>query len=316
MTQQRLAATLADLLLPRTAWGRVLVTGWFSFLDGEVTAGDALAQRAVSQALDDLGIEHDTAWSPVFEPGRLTLDAARPESYEQLLFVCGPVHGEQVTALHRRYAACRRLAVGVSVVDPDGPAARGFHRIVARDGAGSGPLPDLAAAAPAGPAPPVAGIALTYGQGEYGDRRGHDGVAGVLLPWLTGKDCARVDADTRLARDDRHLCRTADQYTALVARLDVMVTDRLHGMVLALRAGVPALVVDPVRGGAKVSAQARALRWPAVIPCEDLSVRALDDWWSWCLSPACGAAAARRRAGLLDASRPEGSRGGRGGAVR
>lgn len=39
---------LDDLLRPRGETGRVLVTGWFSFLDGEVTAGDALAQRAVS----------------------------------------------------------------------------------------------------------------------------------------------------------------------------------------------------------------------------------------------------------------------------
>ncbi|MEU5714561.1 polysaccharide pyruvyl transferase family protein [Streptomyces sp. NPDC020403] len=299
MTQQRLAETLDALLVPRSPAGRVLVTGWFSFRDGEVTAGDALAQRAVSQALGRLGIAHDTAWSPVFEPGGLTLDAARPEDYGDLLFVCGPVHGEQITALHRRYAGCRRLAVGVSVVDPDGPAARGFHRIVARDGAGTAGLPDLAASAPVRPAPPVAGIALTYGQGEYGARRGHDEVAGVLLPWLSGKDCARVDADTRLARDDPRLCRTADQYMALVARLDVVVTDRLHGMVLALRAGVPALVVDPVWGGAKVSAQAGVLDWPALLPCEDLSVPALDRWWSWCLSPAGGMTAVRRRERLL-----------------
>ncbi|MEU1126076.1 polysaccharide pyruvyl transferase family protein [Streptomyces sp. NPDC005899] len=317
MTRWHLPAILDDLLRPRSPAGRVLVTGWFSFLDGEVTAGDALAQRAASQALGHLGIGHDTAWSPVFEPGGLTLDEARPEAYEQVLFVCGPVHGEQIAGLHRRYAGCRRLAVGVSVVDPDGPAARGFHRIVARDGAGGRPSPDLAASAPPRPAPPVAGIALTYGQGEYADRRGHEAVAGVLLPWLAGKDCARVDADTRLAREDPHLCRTADQYMALVARLDVMITDRLHGMVLALRAGVPALVVDPVRGGAKVSAQAKALRWPAVLPCEEVSAGALDDWWSWCLSPGDGAAAARRRRRLLERARagvPPG--GGAGGARR
>lgn len=40
---------LDNLLRPHGWMGRVLVTGWFSILDGEVTAGDALAQRAASR---------------------------------------------------------------------------------------------------------------------------------------------------------------------------------------------------------------------------------------------------------------------------
>jgi hypothetical protein len=54
-------------------------------------------------------------------------------------------------------------------------------------------------------------------------------------------------------------------------------------MVLALRAGTPALAVDPVAGGAKVSAQARACGWPALVPAERLEVSELDRWWRWCL---------------------------------
>lgn len=38
----------------------------------------------------------------------------------------------------------------------------------------------------------------------------------------------------------------------------------MHGLALALKAGVPALGVDPVAGGGKVSRQAEALGWPAV----------------------------------------------------
>ncbi|MFF1464098.1 polysaccharide pyruvyl transferase family protein [Streptomyces sp. NPDC058330] len=294
-----LPSALDSLLRPRSASGRALVTGWFSFRDGEVTAGDALAERAVSDALGRLGVAHDSAWSPVFAPGELTLEEARPESYEQLLFVCGPLHGDQILRLHERYAACRRTAVGVSVVDERAPEVTGFHRVLARDRAGAGLMADLAGAARSGPARPLVGVALTHGQGEYGARRDHDRAAEVLGSWLAGQDCARVEADTRLARDSWRQCRTADQYLSLVGRLDLMVTDRLHGMVLALRTGVPALVVDPVRGGAKVSAQASVVRWPAVVPCEDLSPEVLDDWWAWCLSPAGKAAAERRRALLL-----------------
>lgn len=296
MTAHDLRSALDTLLRPRTPAGRVLVTGWFSFRDGEVTAGDALAERAVSAALDLLGIPHDSAWSPVFAPGALTLEAAGPERYEQVLFVCGPVHGPQVAGLHQRYAACRRAAIGVSVVDEKEPAVTGFHRIVARDRGGEGHFPDLTAAATAELPPlPLVGVALTHGQGEYGSLRRHDQVSDLLRGWLPTKDAARVEADTRLARDDWRLCGTADQYLSLLGRLDLVVTDRLHGMVLALRVGVPALVVDPVRGGAKVAAQAGLLRWPALVPCESLSPGVLDHWWGWCLSSA-GRAAARRRA--------------------
>jgi hypothetical protein len=296
--RQGLPAALDGLLRPRTAAGSVLVTGWFSFRDGEVTAGDALAARAVSDALGRLGVTHDSAWSPVFAPGGLSLEDAAPESYEQVLFVCGPVHGAQILRLHERYASCRRTAIGVSVLDEEAPEVTGFHRILARDRAGVGLMADLAGAARSQPVQPLVGMALTHGQGEYGTRRGHERAAAVLGSWLAAQDCARVEADTRLARDAWRLCRTPEQYLSLVGRLDLMVTDRLHGLVLALRMGVPALVVDPVQGNAKVSAQARLLRWPAVIPCEALSPPALDRWWTWCLS-AAGQAAARRRQELL-----------------
>lgn len=44
---------------------RVLVTGWFSFLHAEATAGDVLALDTVTDALTGAGAEHDIAWSPV-----------------------------------------------------------------------------------------------------------------------------------------------------------------------------------------------------------------------------------------------------------
>ncbi|MDQ0773489.1 polysaccharide pyruvyl transferase WcaK-like protein [Streptomyces aurantiacus] len=81
---------------------------------------------------------------------------------------------------------------------------------------------------------------------------------------------------------------------ALVGGFDLVLTTRLHGLVLALRTGTPVLAVDPVRGGAKLSAQAGALRWPALLGAEQLSHASLDRWWTWCLSTDGTAAAARR----------------------
>ncbi|MFH9125628.1 hypothetical protein [Streptomyces globisporus] len=85
--------------------------------------------------------------------------------------------------------------------------------------------------------------------------------------------------------------RFADPYLSLIRRLDLVVTDRLHGLAPALRASVPALAVDPVLGGAKVTAQSGILRWPVVVSGENLSTVVLDHWWNWCLSPAGSATA-------------------------
>lgn len=278
--------------------GRALVTGWFSFLDGEATAGDLLALRRVAQVLDELGVPHDVAFSPRFRSGGLTLEEAEPADYATLLFVCGPLHGAQLARLHRRFAHCRRVAVGVSVIDQDDPAVTGFHAVLARDGPnGQPPGRDLALRGPGAGRRPVVGLLLTNGQREYGDRRLHVAVADTVTGWLARTDCAPVPLETRLDERDGRLCHTPDELLSALARLDVVVTDRLHGLVLALRVGVPAIAVDPVRGGAKLTAQARACGWPALLPGERLDAGQLDHWLTWCLTH--GRHTARRRLAAL-----------------
>ncbi len=262
------------------------MTGWPSFLHGEATAGDVLSMRVVRSTLTGAGFACDLAWSPGFRPGELSLDDADPAAYTDLVFTCGPAHGEQVRWLHRRFAACRRTATGVSVLDWHDPAVSGFHRVYPRDAPDFESTVDLAAFAPVEPAP-VAGVVLAPGQREYGERRRHDEVHDRLRDWLGSLDCAVVEADTRLDTGDWRKCSTPDQVLALFARFDVVVTTRLHGLVLALRAGVPALAVDPVAGGGKVSAQAAAWRWPAIVGAEEATGpgarEVFDGWWRWCL---------------------------------
>ncbi|MFJ7769668.1 polysaccharide pyruvyl transferase family protein [Streptomyces sp. NPDC097107] len=263
---------------------KTLVTGWFSFLHGEATAGDVLALRRVEEVLRDAGLAYDVVWSPGFRADGAHFADVDPAAYSRLVFVCGPAHGPQVEEVHRRFAHCVRIAVGVSVVDPASPAVTGFHEVLARDAAGAVPTLDLAARAPASPARPVVGVVLTHGQHEYGGRRRHDEVAAGLTRWLAGKDCARLELETRLDAHDWRLCGTPAQLEAVLVRLDLVVTDRLHGLVLALRAGTPALAVDPVAGGAKVTAQARACGWPALVAADRLAEDVLEHWWDWCLT--------------------------------
>ncbi|TQS45934.1 polysaccharide pyruvyl transferase family protein [Cryptosporangium phraense] len=285
---------------------RVLVTGWYSFLHGEATAGDVLAGDAVTATLDAAGIPYDVAWSPGFRADGLHLEDADPDEYHTVVFACGPLHSNApgsgipspLLDLHARFTRCRRIAVGVSVLDATDPAVTGFDVVLPRDGAGSDPQPDLALAAPEPDAVPVVGVILTDGQHEYGVRRRHGSVASALTGWLHGLDVARVPLDTRLDAHDWRLFATPGQLRSVLSRLDVVVTTRLHGLVLGLQAGVPVLAVDPVDGGAKVTAQARALDWPAVLDADRLDE--LPEWWDWCRSPAAHHRAAAYRSGRPD----------------
>lgn len=196
--------------------------------------------------------------------------------------------------------------MGNSVLDAEDPAVHGFHHVLARDAPDTVPTLDLAARAPGPPARPVVGVVLTHGQHEYGPRRQHERVAGFVTRWLNGRDCACLELETRLDPHDWRLCTTSGQLESVLARCDLVVTDRLHGLVLALRGGVPALAVDPVAGGAKVTAQARACGWPALLPAERLDTPALDWWWDWCLTSgralAEGTADGFRRDGTADSA--------------
>ncbi|WP_182347468.1 polysaccharide pyruvyl transferase family protein [Tomitella gaofuii] len=267
---------------------QILLTSWASFVHGEATAGDVLAMRRVAHRLDSAAIRYDTCWSPHYRPAGLALDDADPSRYTHLVFVCGPAHGWQVAWLHHRFARCTRIAVGASVTDPSDPAVDGFDVVIPRDGGGQCRV-DVAAGAHVSSVP-VVGCMYAPGQREYGDRGRHGPVHEALTAELRARDCAMVTIDTRLGIDDAAMFAEPEQFFSVLRRMDVLVSTRLHGLVLGLKAGVPVLAVDPVSGTAKVTAQARALRWPAVIPAATVH-EAFPSWWRWCLSPQARCAA-------------------------
>lgn len=279
---------------------RVLVTGWSGVLHGEATAGDVLAMQAVADALTAAGTACETGWSAVMcPPGGLRLTDADPADFTHLVWACGPLHGAPVTETADRFAGCRRIAVGVSVLDPADAAVDAFHVVIARDSVGTGGLPDLAARPVVGSVPVVA-VFLTHGQQEYGTRRRHDDVSGALGRWLGSRDLARLELDTRLDPRDWRLAATPRQVESVLRRVDAVVTTRLHGLVLALKNGVPVVVVDPVLGGAKVTAQARAWDWP-VLGAESVDPASLDAALAAALSAPGRAAAARASVSALSA---------------
>lgn len=259
---------------------RALVAGWFSFPGMGATAGDLLARDVVVAWLAEAGVAHDVALAPPFAGG-VDWRAVDPARYTHLLFVCGPVgDGWPLTDLLSRFAGRRLVGLDVSMLDAVS-RWNPFHVLLERD-SDRVARPDLALLAPASPVPVVARV-VVHAQGEYRDRAAHAEAEALLDGLLAGCGAAIVPVDTRLDLNATGLTNPA-QVEAVIARMDAVVTTRLHGLVLALRNGVPAVAVDPVRGGAKVRNQGRALGWPHVFEVTaapaDLA-RALAD----CLTP-------------------------------
>jgi polysaccharide pyruvyl transferase WcaK-like protein len=88
--------------------------------------------------------------------------------------------------------------------------------------------------------------------------------------------------------------------------MDAVVTTRLHGLVLALKAGIPVAAVDPVAGGAKVLHQAWEIGWPYARAADDLDEAWLGAALDACLEPGAreeARACAGRAAGEVERMR-------------
>jgi hypothetical protein len=110
---------------------RVLVTGWFSIDDGEITAGDMLACETVRGWLAAAGVPHDVAVIAEFRgDGDVGAQQVDPARYSHVLFVCGPVASPKIARLLKRFEDCRRIAVGVSMTPGGGHS---FDALLPRD---------------------------------------------------------------------------------------------------------------------------------------------------------------------------------------
>ena len=98
---------------------QALLLGHFS------TVGDIESLELVSNWLDGIGKRYDILpFAPSVQsamPGTLAPDAIRPESYDVLVVICGPVWKAQFEKLGldlARFAHCRRIGINLTMVEP------------------------------------------------------------------------------------------------------------------------------------------------------------------------------------------------------
>lgn len=260
---------------------KVLVAGWFSFEEMGATAGDLMVRDVICRWLDEADVRYSVAHAAPF-PGGIRWEEADPSDFDAVVFACGPFgNGPPVTDFLAHFAGCSLVGVNLSMLqslqewDP-------FEVLLERDSSRTSRA-DLSFLAESHIVP-VVGIILVHHQSEYEGSR-HDEVGSAIDRLRSTREMAAVHIDTRLDRNATGL-RSASEVETLIARMDVVVTTRLHGVVLALKHGVPAIAIDPVSGGAKIARQAETVGWPVLFTPETLSDAALADAFEYCLSDA------------------------------
>lgn len=244
------------------------------------TAGDLLARDLACEWLQMAGRDYDIAVAPPYTGG-LDWKTARPENYSDVLFVCGPFRKNEYTlAFLEHFAGRNVIGLNLSMLDPI-EAWNPFDLLIERDSTACS-RPDITFLSNE-PHVPVVGVVLVHPQPQYKERAMHSLAHDAIRRLIASRDVAAVAIDTCLDKNAGGL-RTPSQVESLIARMDLVVTTRLHGTVLPIKNGVPALPVDPIAGGAKIARQVQKIGWPVLHTADALSDDELQKSFDFCLS--------------------------------
>jgi Polysaccharide pyruvyl transferase len=279
---------------------RALVAGWFSFEVMGATAGDLIAAEIAGEWLQDAGYEEVVVARAAPFADVVDWKGLDPADLDLVVFVCGPFgNGWPLTEFLGHFEGSKLVGVNVSMLEPV-ERWNPFDALFERDSSVAA-RPDVCFLSHS-TVVPVVGVILVHRQREYA-HAAHDAAEHAIRQLLHPRAVAAIDIETRLDLDE-HARRTPAQIESLVARMDAVVTTRLHGLVLALKNGVPALAVDPISGGAKVTRQAETIGWPACFSADALDPYELESALDWCLAEAgrdeARACAARAREVLTE----------------
>ena len=283
---------------PPRVQNRALAAGLFSFPTHGATAGDLIACEVVCGWLAEAGLEYDVALAPPFTGG-CDWREVDPRDYSHVVWICGPL-GESTEAFSRlrnRFPPEGRRWIGVDLSMQD-PVEdwNPFDVLLERDSDRLG-RPDLAFASERTLVPLVGLVQVEPFIPLFPERDRQDDARAAVRRLAYSRPASVVEIDTRLDVANASGLRNAVEVETLIARMDVVVTTRLHGLALALKNGVPAVAVDPVAGGDKITAQARAVDWPAAFSVDEASDEVLKQAFGFALSPegqACAQASAER----------------------
>lgn len=254
---------------------KTLVAGWFSFEHGHATAGDLLAAELSCDWLESAGHPFDIAVDPPFQGG-INWRLADPNNYSQVVFVCGPFQkGTLEAEFLAHFAGCRLIGLDLTMLVPL-DEWNPFDVLLERDSSVCA-RPDITFLSPR-ELVPVVGVCLVEPYGAM-----EEVAHAAIWRLVASREMSVVKIDTRLDTNSTGL-RSPSEIESLLARMDVVVTTRLHGTVLALKNGVPTISIDPEAGGAKIIRQAEKIGWPVAFAVDAVTDEGLQKAFDYCLT--------------------------------
>ncbi|SFV30004.1 polysaccharide pyruvyl transferase family protein [Hyphomicrobium facile] len=279
---------------PSSAQQRALLLGHFS------TVGDIQCLEFVKRCLANARLRYDVAAFGANVrselKGSISPAMAEPRSYTHLVIVCGPCwpgllqnHNFDID----QYGHCKRIGINLTMVEPLA-VWNPFDVLLERD-SDAATRPDLTFLVGTEKVP-VLGRCLIKSQHEYGARQRHSKVIDSINDLIERRGLPVFDVDTRWPKaSNAGGIGSPEGVSALIGVVDTLITNRLHGLVFALRNGVPVIAVDSVAGGDKVTAQARTLEWPVCLQADEATPEAMDAALNWCLTSEAHAAVLHSR---------------------
>ena len=255
---------------------KALVAGCFSDKDGNATAGDLLAAELVCDWLESVGCPYDIAVDSPFRGG-IDLRLANPKNYSHAIYVCGPFGNRVGDAdFLTRFAGCRTIGINLTMLEPL-DKWNPFDVLIERDSSVCA-RPDMTFLSRQ-ELVPVVGVCLVEPYGAPFEEVAYAAIQRLVA----SRQISVVEIDTRLDTNRTGL-RSPAEIESILARMDLVVTTRLHGTVLSLKNGVPTISIDPGGDSLKIKRQAETIGWPVVFTADEITDEALQEAFDYCLT--------------------------------
>jgi Polysaccharide pyruvyl transferase len=263
---------------PHLGEPRVLATGLFSFPTHGATAGDLIACDVVCKWLSDAGLKYDVALAPPFSGG-CDWRNVDPRDYSHVVWICGPLgrSTEAFARLRRRFGREPRRWIGINLSMIESVEAWSPFDVLLERDSDRTERADLAFRGDGALVPVVGLVQVEAFTPLFPDRDRQEDARAAARRLAYSRPAAVVEIDTRLDIENASGLRTPEEVESMIARMDAVVTTRLHGLALALKNGVPAVAIDPVAGGDKITAQARSVDWPYAFAVDGASDDVLSE---------------------------------------
>jgi hypothetical protein len=263
---------------------KILLLGFFS------TVGDLEVLEVLTIWLKKRNYSYDIAAYDKAEnnaiEGAIDIFTLNPSEYTHLVIVCGPFLSN--TFIKKRinlnhFSHCVTIGFNLSIIESL-EKYNPFDYLMIRD-YNEFHKPDASFLC-VKPKIPVFGICLTPKQNEYKEKQQHESADKLFFNLITKNNFAAIKINTQWPISNNGTwINSPEAFESVCCRLDVMLTTRLHGMVLALKSGIPVIAIDPIRGGAKVKNQGKAIGWPYVFCIDEINEELLIKTAKSCLLP-------------------------------